>query len=109
MASSFGELMDKAKYAVPSSTSGLTTLTKASMGAAVGTVTVSQLNGAGTAIEAWTLKNAIITEMKFGDLEYGADDLTELTLTLKYDWAELAAKGTGTEVKSFSATDTPGS
>ena len=25
--------------------------------------------------------------MKYGDLEYGGDDLIELSMTLKYDWA----------------------
>ncbi len=89
VASSFGSLMEAAKYAVPASSAGLTTMTKSSLGAAVGTVTIAQLNGEGAPIESWVLKNAIITEMKFGDLEYGADDLTELSLTLKYDWATL--------------------
>jgi len=89
VASTFGKLMGLAKYAVPENQSGMTTMTKASLGAAVGQVTIAQLNGDGDPIESWLLKNAIITEMKFGDLEYGADDLTELSLTLKYDWATL--------------------
>ena len=37
--------------------------------------------------------NAFITELKYGDLEYGADDLTELSLTLKYDWARISTDG----------------
>ena len=104
VASSLAEIIDAAKYAVPSTEAGLSTMTKASMASAVGSVVISQLNGVGEPVEEWTLKNAIITEMKFGDLEYGADDLTELSLTLKYDWAELVAN----EVKSFTSTDTPG-
>ena len=27
--------------------------------------------------------------MKYGDLAYGEDALTEITVTLKYDWAKL--------------------
>tara|TARA_R110000824_G_scaffold80365_5_gene202178 strand:+ start:28989 stop:29582 length:594 start_codon:yes stop_codon:yes gene_type:complete len=104
IAASFSSLMETAKYAVPSSAGGLSTMTKSSLGAAVGTVTIAQLNGDGAEIESWVLKNALITEMKFGDLEYGADDLTELSLTLKYDWAEC----TTSDGIGFDSTDTPG-
>jgi len=104
VASAFGGLMAAAGYAVPASPDGLVTMTKSSMAGAVGSVIISQLNGEGDPIEAWTLKNALITEMKFGDLEYGADDLTELTLTLKYDWAEIDADNDGTN-DYFSSSD----
>jgi hypothetical protein len=104
VSSLMGSIMAAAGYAVPDTPSGLVTMTKSSMSSAVGTVSVMQLDGDGVVIETWVLKNALITEMKFGDLEYGADDLTELTLTLKYDWAEVeVADGT----KYFAATDTP--
>ena len=79
-------------------------MTKSSMSSAVGTVTVSQLDGDGAVIESWVLKNALITEMKFGDLEYGADDLTELTLTLKYDWAQVTVAD---DTVFFAANDDP--
>jgi hypothetical protein len=106
VSSLMGAIMATAGYAVPDTPSGLVTMTKSSMSSAVGTVTVSQLDGDGAVIESWVLKNALITEMKFGDLEYGADDLTELTLTMKYDWAE--ATTASDEVTHFAANDTPG-
>ena len=72
-------------------------MTKASAATALGSVTVTQIDHEGRPLESWTLWNAFITELKFGDLEYGADDLTELSVTLKYDWARLevdaASKG----------------
>ena len=61
---------------------------------ALGQTTITQLNGDGEAIETWTLWNAFITEVKFGDLEYGSDDLLQLDLTLKYDWARVETTGT---------------
>ena len=67
---------------------------------ALGTVTVHQLNAAGVQIESWSLHNAWITELKYGDLEYGGDDLTEVTFTLKYDWASLAASGANDNAES---------
>jgi len=40
-------------------------------------------------LEEWILYNAWIKEAKFGDLDYTNDDLTEITLTLRYDYAKL--------------------
>ena len=42
-----------------------------------------------TVIEEWEIINPIITNISWGDLDYGSDDLVECTLDIKYDWAEL--------------------
>lgn len=84
-------LLDTAGYKVPSDTNQLSTLSKAGMASAVKQVTIQQLNAAGTPIETWKLWNPIITDLKFGDLAYGDDNLVELSITFKYDWAELTA------------------
>ena len=39
-------------------------------------------------IEEWEIINPIITNISWGDLDYGSDDLVECTLDIKYDWAE---------------------
>jgi len=39
-------------------------------------------------IEQWEIINPIITNISWGDLDYGSDDLVECTLDIKYDWAE---------------------
>jgi len=39
-------------------------------------------------VETWELINPIITNITWGDLDYGSDDLVECTLDIKYDWAE---------------------
>jgi hypothetical protein len=39
-------------------------------------------------IETWELINPIITNISWGSLDYGSDDLVECTLDIKYDWAE---------------------
>lgn len=39
--------------------------------------------------EAWTLHNAFITSVEFGDLDYTSDDLNEITIKVRYDYAEL--------------------
>jgi len=42
-------------------------------------------------VEEWVLYNAWIKEVKFGDLDYTNNDLTEVTLTFRYDFAALNA------------------
>jgi hypothetical protein len=93
----FGDIMKAAGYGVPVDDTDWHTMTKSKLSNALGAVTITQLDGDGASMETWTLKNAIVTEMKWGDLEYGADDLTELTLTLKYDWATMMASDGVTE------------
>lgn len=39
-------------------------------------------------IEQWELINPIITNISWGSLDYGSDDLVECTIDVKYDWAE---------------------
>jgi hypothetical protein len=83
------QLIDNGGYHPPANSSDMSTMTKASAASALGTVTVTALDGAGADIESWVLNNAWVTDLKFGDLEYGGDDLTEVSMTLKYDWAVL--------------------
>ena len=54
------------------------------------TAIIEKLDSGGKTIETWTLYNPFIKGIKYGDLDYSADDLLEITLTLAYDSAELA-------------------
>jgi len=88
-------ITEAAGYKVPSNavnTGDLATISKAKMGTALGGVTIAQLDANGNRVEEWKLWNPIITDMKFGDLAYGDDELVELSVTFKYDWATLNAK-----------------
>ena len=53
-----------------------------------------------TVIEEWEIINPIITNISWGDLDYGSDDLVECTLDIKYDWAEYN-KGGGEPLIGF--------
>jgi len=55
-------------------------------------VVIAQIDATGDEIEKWVLKNAILTKLSFGDLDYGSEDLSEITMTFRYDWAELEVK-----------------
>jgi hypothetical protein len=50
-------------------------------------IRIIQLDEDGEALETWTLKHAWIKEVTFGDLDYGSEDLTEVTVKFRYDWA----------------------
>jgi hypothetical protein len=63
------------------------TMSKAAGADSLGVVEIQQLDAEGTPIETWTLKNPFIKGVKYGDLDYSSDDLLEVTLTLRYDWA----------------------
>jgi hypothetical protein len=40
-------------------------------------------------VESWILNNPIITNVSFDTLDYGSDDLLNLTVGIEYDWATL--------------------
>ena len=50
---------------------------------------VEQLDADGGLLEKWTLKNAIITSVDSGELSYEVETLSEITITVSYDEAEL--------------------
>ena len=89
MVTSLSSIIVAGGYSPPANANDMTSMSKSGVVAALGAVNVHQLDANGDQLESWTLRNAFITELKFGDLEYGADELIELSLTLKYDWATL--------------------
>ena len=54
---------------------------------ALGEVSITELDGAGDEVGFWVLKNAFITGAKFGDLDYTGDELLNVEVTIRYDWA----------------------
>ena len=50
---------------------------------------ITQIDAVGKPIEIWTLKNAICTKLGFGQLDYSSEDLSEINMSFRYDWAEI--------------------
>ena len=46
---------------------------------------LKMLDPVGTVVELWDLKGTFITNATFGDLDYGASDASEISLTLRFD------------------------
>jgi hypothetical protein len=86
-------MLKAAGYAIPADETQLATISKTAAVTGTGTVIVTQLDPEGAELETWTLYNAFITEASFGQLDYGSEELTEYSLTLKYDWAEITTDG----------------
>ena len=53
----------------------------------LGNVIIEELNGQGGLIGTWTLNNAFITKATFGELAYDSDELLNIDIDFRYDWA----------------------
>jgi hypothetical protein len=105
VSATLSDIVQTAGYSVPSTVLELQTMSKAKASSALGVVTVAQLNSDGEPLESWVLNNAFITDVKYGDLEYGSDDITELSMTLKYDWATCTVEhSAGSKMEGSAAT-----
>ena len=89
MTATLSDIVVQSGYTPPADTTALSTMSKAKAAGALGTVIITQIASEGKPLETCTLWNSFITEVKYGDLEYGADELSELSVTLKYDWARV--------------------
>jgi hypothetical protein len=91
------EILRKSGYGTPDDAAGdksiLPTISKASAVSALGgKVIIRQYDVEGQhteAVESWELYNPWIQSVNYGSLDYASDDMLEITLTLRYDWAKL--------------------
>ena len=73
-------------YVDPSSEVPMEGLAKANKGFIEG-LSIQQLNADGEPVETWTIKGAFMTSLSFSRLDYGSDDITEITIEVAYDYA----------------------
>ena len=120
--SKFYNALRNAGYVNPVGEAGLLTgVTKVQSTRALGEVRIKQLNGGGILlpygadpgevtnappdatryIEEWTLKNAFIKGVKWGELDYGTDDLVDVSIDITYDYATYAATSNGKALPGF--------
>ena len=91
---SLADLLIAAGYRIPAGINedtDFSSVSKSNSVSALGTVLVEQIDEDGNAVEEWTLNNGWIKELTFGDLDYSSDDLTEVTMKIRYDWASFAS------------------
>lgn len=74
-------------------------LSKKAFKDSIGAVVLKQLDADNREIERWELINPFITNIDFGGtLSYDSDEMTELTVQITYDWAELKRSGVSNDV-----------
>ena len=66
------------------------TVAKSQAQAALGLVKIRELNGIGHVVGTWSLANCWVKSASFGDLDYSGDELLNIDITLRYDWADYA-------------------
>lgn len=88
-AANLSAIIQASGYIIPRDANSLRTVSKQRSVQSTGTIVISVLNENGDPIEKWTLQNAYISGIDFGDLDYSKDDLSEVSITVRYDWCEL--------------------
>jgi len=84
------QMISAAGYKVPKSAgTAKHTMSKAAAINRLKEVKIHQLKPDGTPMETWTLSGCWIKDVKFGELDYESDDMIEIELELRYDFAEL--------------------
>lgn len=71
------------------------TVSKLKANGALGKPRIQQLDSEGNIVEEWTLFNAWIKDVKFGDLDYDSEELMNIEVTLRYDYAALDVRVNG--------------
>ena len=91
------ELIQLAGYKIPSdgsSAEDFDTFAKSDLVSNNGNVILEALSqSGGEVLERWQLNNAFITNVKFGDFDYSSEDMREISITFKYDWASCDVQG----------------
>jgi hypothetical protein len=97
------ELVQGAGYRFPTDSTVLETISKPKSVTSLGTIVITQIDGDNNAVEQWTLHNPFINKVEFDTLDYSSDDLSEITLGIVYDWAELSKDASGNDPELFKA------
>ena len=95
IADSLLSFMEASGYNIPGqpdSDGELSSISKSGAIGATGAITIQQIDEKGNSLETWTLQHAWIKEIDFSELDYSNDDLSEVTLKVRYDWAQFQAK-----------------
>ena len=94
---SFLDALGAAGYKYPTNQNiAKRSLSKKGFTNAIGAIFISQIDAEGREIEKWTLKNPFITSIDFGGtLDYSSDEMTEVSVEIQFDWAELSVHGQG--------------
>lgn len=90
MAATIAGIIQASGYQPAQNENDLATMSKKrAVGALGNQLEIQQIDADGNPVETWKLVNPWIKDVKFGDLDYEGDDMTDVELEIRYDWAEL--------------------
>jgi len=103
--------LSDAGYRIPggTDTSDLTSISKASATQSLGDsgdsndIQCFMIDEEGNELESWTLKHAWIKSVDFSDLDYSSDEMSEVTVNFRYDWAQYETIRNGNATDTFFA------
>tara|TARA_R100000008_G_scaffold85525_1_gene75706 strand:+ start:846 stop:1370 length:525 start_codon:yes stop_codon:yes gene_type:complete len=96
---SFVDVLTKSGYRIPSSDQDINAVvSKSDATAAIGVISIKQINAQRDIIEEWKLQNAFVSNVDFGELSYEDDGLVDITVTFRYDYAQLVNSGKAANV-----------
>tara|TARA_R110000851_G_scaffold13335_2_gene45597 strand:- start:9225 stop:9788 length:564 start_codon:yes stop_codon:yes gene_type:complete len=79
-------LLSQSGYSLPN-TKDYNTISKSKSLKALGTPTIHTYNADGNIVETFTLINAWVKNVEMGDYDYSVDDLINITVEMRYDFA----------------------
>ena len=88
-----------------------TTITKDSATSALGDIKIQEIatpvGGGNTSVVEgeWKLINAFFTSVNFGSHDYGAEEMVDISLTVRYDWAEYSLQNKGSQLDTLKEQD----
>ena len=99
------EALQDSGYRIPAGATEFSSISKASATQSLGPSTDSNdvqifmIDEDGFELEQWTLKHAWIKSVAFSNLDYSSDDMSDVTVTFRYDWAQFESIRNGTVTK----------
>lgn len=86
----FLEAIQNAGFKVPADSNQFSSVSKSSAALQLGDVIIESIDDVGATLHSWKLIHAWAKEISFSELDYGSEDLSEITLKVRYDWAEFS-------------------
>jgi hypothetical protein len=89
------KILQASGYALPvTPQDGTISLSKAEAVKALGQPVIEQLDATGNPIDRWKLWNAWIEKVTFGSLDYKTEDMVNVGITFRFDYAEYSGAPT---------------
>ena len=89
MAQTVAQIILNSGYAPAQKPDDTGTMSKDKATRALGKISIQQIDSDGNMVEEWTLVNAWVKDAKFGELDYESDEMTNVELEVRYDWASI--------------------